>query len=224
MRVYTGRRIVSGGVINPDDFNEENSALASAVNRNLDTHNLPTAAITDAKFVDRDDINSGYSTGPFFDYWSQYDQDASFLVPLLTTSLRTGTLTGTWNSLYNQGVTDAQMSIDAEPGLLRGEMIVGFERRFGYAGAPGLQTTREGNYSWVDWGLFIDDQLVAQTGKIYPRRYTVCLPWFYYTPGGTHVLDIRFRHRTTAMTSTNDEYAQNLDVYSVGHMVQLRKR
>lgn len=219
MRIYTKERIEAGIVITSDQFNNENSNLCHAVNENIDAHNLPIEGIDENK-LESIDYNV-YSYGVWADHYRSTLSGADYLTSLSTKNLRTATHKGVWFNI-DDDVSSAKLEIDLAPGIIRGDFVVDFEKRFGY-NSPGY-TVKEGQYQWIDWGLFIDDRLIIQSGPIYPRRYTVVIPYLYPTSGGTQTFEIKYRVRTNQIDATNSEYAQTLKIYSAHHFIRNQKR
>lgn len=221
MRLYTKSTFTAGAQIQGEDFNRENQQLGELFNQHIDEHNLPCSTIGPTKLADRTNPGVQESDGPLFDAVSYVGSGADWTTPIVTYSLATASTVSGWNSLADD-TSFARLEVLAQPGLLRGEAIIDAERRYGYVFPT--YTSPDGELLWVSFGLFVDGQLVQQTGPIYPRRYTYCLPWFYYTSGGTHVLEIKYQALTQDLSPLNSEFTQDLKIYTVGHNLIIRKR
>jgi len=224
MRTYDISPILSSSVVTADDFNKQNAQIGAAFNYGFDRDMIPAGALTSIKFNGRTwNSSAKLSVGVWNDaFVPTASTGANVDTALYTFDIRTSTLSGDWISLNDLGVSGAAFSFQTSvAGVLEGNFSVDFERRYGYNGA--LYTVAEGQNNWVDWGVFLDNALIASTYYCYPRRMTVCLPWTSLQPSGDHVVDLRFRIRSDAITSTNSYYAQTMSIYMLQPDVVLHK-
>lgn len=220
MRIYTVNTINEGGVVKPSDFNSENNQLASALALNLDGHNLPPSSITTAKLVTRTLDDSGdpfiISRGVWFDYFYMWLSGAGPTTALASITLSTSGHTGTWNSLSDLlSITDARQAFTlTTDGMMEGSVIVDWSRYYGYDSGTGVVPS--GLDDWTNFGVFIDGQLVKESGWLYPRRETRWIPFFIALPAGRHTIEIKFqasRAPLEAADSSQDD--SQLDIFQV---------
>lgn len=228
MRIYTKRLIKADQVITPSDFNQENQALSEVINGSIGQHNIPATSISPSHLEDRTYELAGdvsISRGVWSDYYTTWGSGGNATTTIYSKALRTASLPAGWISLSDEGISEALIEFtDLQQGILEGYMIVDFERRAGYVDVGGGSYAREGTSVWTNWGIFYDGQLIKETGSIYPRRYTVTLPWSIPTNGGTHTIDIRFKYSTEKLASASDQYDQTMDVFQVAHVITNLKR
>lgn len=220
-RLYFTKRLSTGQVIDCDDFNVPNKLISEAISGNLDEHNIPVKAVSVAKLK-----NPTYSTngtyrlteGPFnLRYYTQ-ETGASRTTTIETLSLRTATWNSTsWNTFSS---ASASSVINMKEGILSGYFTVDIERRYGYI-SPAF-TVVEGKNLYIQLGIFLDDVLIAESPRIYPRRYTHCIPFSVPIGTGSHTLDVRWRASSTGLDAANSQYDQDLKIYSIGHSVRNR--
>lgn len=213
-----GPGFVSGSTIDPDLFNSQNSALAETLNGKIGFHNVPSSVITAAKIGGRS-YASPMSSGSWCDAWSNYQTGASMSGSILSVDLRTATAYGAWSSLGDAGLTGAQATLVTGPEDIQliGNTIIDWERRFGYI-SPAFDV-KEGQNNWIEFAVFIDGLLIETTGRMFPRRYTLDLPWFASLPAGSHTLDVKWRAKTTTIDASNSYYAQTFKIFTVGHCI-----
>lgn len=111
--------------------------------------------------------------------------------------------TDIWNKGFNEMTvfgsdwSDFPLSIECEEGILTGEVTVDWEH--GNQGFevtveddPPLSGTRARGMGWyTEWGVFVNNVMVARSGFIYPRRHTTRIP--YSVPVGTQLVTIDCR-------------------------------
>jgi len=176
-RTYTKSLIEEDLVITPDQINKEVAGLSEQYNRNLDSHNLPTVLITGNKFIDRELSNEGSvylkSTGSFSDWYSAYDKGADDFTPQYSKNLRTNTLDMEWNKLSDDNPESLLDFQNLKEGIIVGKAVVDWERR---------ASSDEDRYFWVAFGVFLDGVLISESGRLWPRRYTLSLPFYCECP------------------------------------------
>lgn len=214
MKLYENQLREDDGVIVCDHLNQSNKQVAELFNAQVGTDNLPINTLDKTKFPFLEVISSQQSNGEFCQYFSKYSSGSDFRTPILTVSLAELNLQAGWNDLNSLGISQGALEdLTLQTGLIRGEIVVDFERRYGYNGV--LFLTVEGDQNYVDFGIFVDNQLVANTGPIYPRRFTLTLPWLYPITTGSHNFEIRFRYSSNELNLLNAEVLQTFNVFTL---------
>lgn len=215
MKLYENQLREDDGVITADQINLSNKQVAELYNANVGTDNLPINDIDKTKFPFLEVMSSQQSNGTFCQYFAKYSTGSDTFTPIMTTSLAELNLQAGWNDFNSLGITEGALEdLTLQTGLIRGEILVDYERRYGYNGV--LYTVVEGSNHYVDFGLFIDNQLVANSGPLYPRRFTLTLPWLYPITTGSHNFEIRFRYSSEELDILNSEVLQTFNVFSLG--------
>ena len=79
----------------------------------------------------------------------------------------------------------------------------------------GLTFNEAAGYDWwTEWGVFVNDVLVARTGQIPPRRHTVQLP--FNVPIGSQPVDVQLKFMTnnSIVIGTDNSHGTEVDVFS----------
>lgn len=212
-RTYTTRTILDGGQLKEEDYNSEVLGSLQEFNGQLDQHQLPLAEIThvhlqDARKVTRyiyaDGTYSSYMTTQSY-HQSEWEQgELPTVIIEADNELYYGAAWIRLSDIQIQttGVTrGAQITFDnALEGMIVGNAVIDFTyfpgEAEGITQGEGDITIRSsecyGLDNPIEFGVFINDVLVARSGKIFPRRYTLDLPFSAPCSSGPQVIDIRF--------------------------------
>ena len=227
----------------PENINDNLDNTLAEVNGNLNANNFPVKGLTFDNFADpsSSDITSNGNKVLTYDAATQnYHRVRRFNVadggldvwePITSIDLQTANWTTGWNKLTDFGSMDyTYLQFDAQEGMLTGNAIIDFfngKDRIVYQDSED-NTFRIffGDEWWVQWGVFVNDVLVAETSQIYPRRITCTIP--FKVPCGSQavIIDLRWRAKTTDAIGTN--YLGNptrpIDIYGAEIMCRNTKR
>lgn len=211
-RGWTERRIGAPATLKADDLNVENAAAARQINGSMDQHNLPLASMDAAKLVAGVPAGSARST-----YLAANSYHRSVLPPdglddpLLDIDPEGGTIGGGWNSLATLLEDDSGVVCEftGREGMIHGHALVDFERRLSYSrqtpdAGPALNPAH-GDGNRLQFSVWLNSILVADSGPIPPRRLTVDLPFSYPAPAGPVRIEIKFKAITVFQVASGYE-------------------
>lgn len=215
-RTWTSRNIAAKNVIKGDDLNVELADAARVVNGGMDQHNLPLGSVTAAKLVDPT-VESGSYTLSTYLAANSYHRSVLAAVdkttPRITIDPEVEDLANGWHPLYlrQAGFTEAGTVLEftGREGMIHGQCMVDFQRRISQVtrtdppAAPTHILTHE--VTWFRLGVFCNDVLVMDSGKIFPARRTLDLPFSFPAPAGPVRIETRFRASTEFQVANGAE-------------------
>jgi hypothetical protein len=195
--------------VKSENLNSNIVGVLDEFNGNLGSNNLPVSALTNAHFKDGTG-STGFSlsrkatfTGQGQNYhrvkrWNVAEAGLDVWEYVESVNLTVDNWGKSWNPLENFGTfSENYLDITAKEGMLVGCAVIDFFHGFNrilYGDDPVIRAFF-GKSWWTQWGVFINDTLVAETGEVYPRRETINLP--FKVPCGSQDLKIDLRWRTT---------------------------
>jgi hypothetical protein len=212
-RTYTIRTILPLGQAKEEDFNSEIMGSVQELNGQLDAHQLPLQQITAAKIkqpvssIQYASIDGTYTSYMTTQSYSQTEHIIqSNVLARLEYDNRLWNGPSAWIRLRDVLLDDfvdvggAQLTFNALEGMLVGCAVIDFffdPGEYKYTTSePALTAYRligyDNDYS-IEWGVFIDDVCVSQSGSIWPRRMTLNLPFNAPTSSKLCKIDIRFK-------------------------------
>lgn len=179
--------------VKADNLNDNLVNIVEEYNGGLDGQNMPVEGVTVEHLKSADVIvsnaNSTFSTmnGVVQDYnqvsnWNVVEGGLDVWTPRGSVDLDTADWSRGWNQLRTvTNFEDTSLSFDASEGMITGCAVIDFHHGVDRIKAivesgPAFSVFR-GHDWWSEWGVFVNNVLVAQTGKIYPRRITTQLPF-----------------------------------------------
>lgn len=205
-RIYTARAIANGGILAADDLNHEQDAAFGEFNGGLDSNNLPLDAF---KRSGNNIAVPTYSTvgaqkqsvGVCNAYYRSQSSGVQFSLDLSVDTHVPG-----WNRVRTSSGQDAGcvLEFDAREGMLKGVAMINIERRGSFlsstTGGVTIYPAHSNNRKFAV-SVRVNGVMVAESGDLYPRRTTVCLPWA--TPIGNQpvVIDTWWRAEVRPMTA-----------------------
>lgn len=209
-RTYTQRTIVDGNINLSDNINFELDGALQEFNGKLDANQMPLLSVGSAKLRDSIIYSASPvdgSQGPCNAYY--ISEDSSILSPW-EWDYTAGEWEVGWNPFYNKMTSGAgsQLTFPAKEGIIKGSVVCDVERRTYKRVIPGDTpvTTEWSTDNWIEIGVFVNDRLVAQTGKQYTRRFTYDLPFASYVGNEEVTVDIRWRAVDVPVPITNTGY------------------
>lgn len=213
-RTYTSRTILDGGQAKEEDFNSEIQVPLQEFNGQLDSHQLPLQQVTHTHLA-QPTVDQTYiaSDGTYSSYMTTQSYHESVWVAGQSPVIMEGTNTlyygNAWVKLSdiqiqtNNKSLGSQVTFDALEGMIVGNAVIDFTYFPGEANARTLNPDDPlgtslnvrigiGINNPMQWAVFIDDVCVAVSGLIWPKRYTLDLPFSAPTSSKPVVIDIRF--------------------------------
>lgn len=202
MRTYTERSIVEGGAAKADDLNREYVGAVRQINGGIGQHQVPLEGVAHAHFQPPALVtpaaydNTVSVTGPANNWHRTVDNNMA-----IELDPSGDALTG-WTPIYtvatNRITAGSVIEFIAREGMLRGSWQIDFERRTSYIsrndGAITFPYTHRED--WTRFGIFRNGTLIADSGNIYPKRFTLDLPFSCPVADGYTRLEVRFRAKT----------------------------
>lgn len=209
-RTYTTRTLLPLGQAKVEDFNSEIMGAVQEFNGQLDGHQLPLQQITashikqptaSTQYINMDGTYSTYMTTQSY-HQSEHTVGNTFARLEYNNVLWQGG--NAWIRLRDVLVDDsvnlggAQLTFNALEGMLVGCAVIDFffdpgEYEFtNNVGTADRLIAFDEEY-YIEWGVFIDDVCVSQSGLIWPRRMTLNLPFNAPVSSKLCKVDIRFK-------------------------------
>jgi hypothetical protein len=194
----------------PENLNDNLDKYLSEFNGNLDGHNNPVETIREQHFILPNDgtfgdvsgdvlqLGTSYATQAYFKTRrsSSFEEASNVFTPLLEINLDQDSWSKGFNILTQfTDFEDFPLVFDAKEGMLVGCATIDWEHGtqvFLVSVGEGFDQKSRGFDWWTEWGVFVNNVLVARSGQIYPRRHTTQIP--FAIPCGSQKLtvDVRF--------------------------------
>jgi hypothetical protein len=215
-------------------FNTNIEKYLGEFNGNLDGNNMPVEALTHSHLalpvLPQDDYSSGgvYKISSRTPTQSYYDsrcyswESSDIWTPLASIDLSSDNWRRGWNKLEDYSpFTNVPLEFVAREGMLVGAATIdwhhGINRVLASDGDTTFTVWTGGNW-WTEWGVFVNNLLVARSGEIYPRRHTTSLP--FSVPVGSNPVRIDVRFIANTYADRNDllltDPSTLFDVFGVG--------
>ena len=239
---YTEKPNVRFSQVKSENLNDNITKTLGEVNGNLNSNNLPVDALTFDKFTDPDrtSLTSNATTkldyeGATQDYhsvrrWNTFEDSNDMWEPVESINLQTANWSTGWNKLVDYGSMDYTfLDFDAKEGILTGNAVIDFHHGIDRIVYQSDDTTFRVfyGYDWyTEWGVFVNDTLVAETSYIYARRITCNIP--FKVPVGSQKVKIDLRWRAVTSNAVGTPYQGNptrpLDIFGAHIWVRNVKR
>ena len=196
MKTYTDIPIAQNTMAKPETFNNNIEKYLNEWNGDLNGNNLPVFSVqsNDIKIFNNASTTSGTITGFGTDLQTQgyyrrrrsssFEGGTDVWTPLLSLDLKTDDWSKGWNKLsYYSGFEEWDLVFDAREGMLVGCVTIDWQHGVDILLAnppeePIIPFGASRGDDWVsEWGVFVNDVLVARTGNMPPRRHTTELPF-----------------------------------------------
>lgn len=212
MKVYTEIPIQQNQATKPETFNKNTQKYINEWNGNLNGNNLPVYSVQSSHVkIDGGTVSTtvGSVSGvkaPLTTqgyYWrrrsSSFEGGTDVWTPILTLDLKNDDWSKGWNRIsYFSGFEQFDLNFDAREGMLVGCATIDWQH-----GTDNLTITKDGQnfarprgHDWTsEWGVFVNNVLVARSGEIPPKRHTTSLP--FSIPCGSQNINIDCRWIST---------------------------
>tara|TARA_R110000822_G_scaffold1026_6_gene4613 strand:- start:3065 stop:3796 length:732 start_codon:yes stop_codon:yes gene_type:complete len=192
----------------PENLNDNLDKYLSEFNGNLDGHNNPVETIREQHFIlpnegafsdvsgDVLQLGTSYATQAYFKTRrsSSFETASNVFSPLLEINLDQDSWSKGFNILTQfTGFEDFPLVFEAKEGMLVGCATIDWEHGtqvFNPGGNVGIKS--RGFNWWTEWGVFVNNVLVARSGQIYPRRHTTQIPFAVACGSQQVTVDVRF--------------------------------
>jgi hypothetical protein len=215
--------------VRPDSFNKNLEKYLGEFNGNLNGNNLPVDGITEDHFVfhtvPETDVSGGgiertssrTATQAYYDSYRASWASSDIWTPLTSIDLSNDNWRRGWNRLDSfSGWETLPMPFTAREGMLVGCATIDWHHGINRITYDTFGTYWTGYQWWTEWGVFVNNVLVARSGWIMPRRHTTSLP-FSIPVGSQEInIDVRFianNTRDTIHQATSD-VSTKLDIFS----------
>jgi len=215
-KTFTQIPIHTYQAVKPETLNTNIDKYLSSFNGALDGHNMPVETTREQHFIAPNDgafsdasgdvlqIGSSYATQAYYKTRrsSSYEGGTDVWTPVATINLDTGT----WNKGFNilTEIPDWEtfpLTFQAKEGHLIGCATIDWEHGTQVFQVPIdvdgelIFVNRSRGFEWwTEWGVFVNNILVARSGAIYPRRHTTAIP--FSIPCGSQAITIDVRYIT----------------------------
>jgi hypothetical protein len=229
MKVYTQQGQKRFDQVKPESINDNTQAVVSVYNGRIDGQNLPIDTIDKLKFAPSALTSTstvkafGFKwSGQTQDYyfvrrWNTYEGSLSVHNALYSVDLDNSNWSSGWNNLQDVattgGVTDTFSDLFLEFTATSGTLSGCFDINFRH----GLDVIDDGSGGylafstkwWTRWGLFCNDILIAETGKVYPRLENLCVPFHLFIGSQNVRLELKYQ---TVNTGAEDAVSSGAGV------------
>jgi hypothetical protein len=211
MKVYTQVGQKDNDQVKPENINDNTRTVISEYNGKLDGQNFPVQTIDKLKLAPS--VLTSQSTAKVFafkhigqtqDYhyvrrWNTYEGSKTIHQPLVTFDLQAENWSSGWNDLVNidadyEGVV---LQFDAKNGTLSGCFDINFRHGLDVITNSSGTDVAFGQDWWSRWGLFCNDILIAETGRVYPRLANLSVPFKFLVGSQPVRLELKWQTITT---------------------------
>lgn len=229
MKVFTQVGQNNHDQVKPENINNNTRAVIGEYNGRLDGQNFPVDTIDKLKFAPPTltSQTTVYKYGFKFegqtqDYhfvrrWKGYggDTGTDIHTPLHSLDLQNSSWSSGWNSLADVDSKFEQvvLEFEAKNGMLHGCFDINFRHGTDIILNHQSSATIWSNDWWSRWGLFCNDILVAETGRVYPRLESLSIPFKFFV--GTQPVRLDLRWQTI---NTSPEQDLNISTTPESHM------
>lgn len=212
--------------VKPESLNKNIDAYLSSFNGSLDGHNNPVDSTPSTAFVlPKDSISlsdtsvgaavfqrgTSYATQAYYQTRrsSSFEEPTTVWDPVATINLDSGEWTKGFNTLTEiPDFEDFPLTFLAVEGQLVGCATIDWEHgtqvfNVQVSDDPPVFGDRSRGFNWwTEWGVFVNNILVARSGLIYPRRHTTQIPFTIPVGSQSVTIDVRFITITTRAAGT----------------------
>jgi hypothetical protein len=204
-KVWTQLPIDQFEAVKPDTVNKNIEAYIGEFNGKLNGLNMPVNSVTIQK-LKLPQPEEAFVSGPVTKFNSvgstqgyhftrrsgTKESNLDIWTPLTTVNLKTDNWTRGWNDIALLNNWESfPMQFEAKEGMLVGCATIDWHH-----GTDMIEVTTDAGSTrvqggfqwWSEWGVFVNDVLVARSGFIYPKRHTTQLP--FSIPCGSQPISI----------------------------------
>ena len=230
MKVFTQVGQKNYDQVKPENINDNTKAVIGEYNGRLDGQNFPVETIDRLKLAPST-LTSQSTTnvygfkvvGQTQDYhfvrrWNTYEQGQNIHRPLVTFDLNNNSWSSGWNNIadIDTAFNDLVLDFEAKSGTLSGCFDINFRHGVDRILDSDGNAAVWDNDWWSRWGLFCNDILIAETGRVYPRLENLSVPYKIFVGDQPVRLELRWQ---TINTSPEDVHGvsttpeSNMEIY-----------
>jgi hypothetical protein len=190
MKVFTQVGQKDLDQVKPENINDNTRQVVGEYNGKLDGQNFPIATVDKLKMApptltstSTAHVNGFSYVGQTQNYhfvrrWRVLDNGTDIHTPIINFNLQNNSWSSGWNNLTELDSTfnDFVLEFEAESGVLSGCFDINFRHGVDRIKSSGSIETWSVDW-WARWGLFCNDVLIAETGRVYPRLLNVSIPY-----------------------------------------------
>lgn len=126
--------------------------------------------------------------------------------PILSFDLTNNAWSAAWNEAQelSSDWTDFSLEFKSTAGMLHGCADINFRHGTDIIDDKSNNHVEYGDEQWTRWGVFVNDVLVADTGRLSPRLENVLLP--FKIPCGSQPVVIKLKWQTVALKPNSSLY------------------
>ena len=211
MKVFTQVGQKNHDQVKPENINDNTRTVVGEYNGRLDGQNFPVDTIDKLKLApatltSQSTVNVfGFKhVGQTQDYhfvrrWNTYEGGINVHLPLYNFDLQNNSWSSGWNNIENldSAFNDLVLEFEAESGTLNGCFDINFRHGFDIIEDNNQDALPWSENWWSRWGIFCNDILIAETGRVYPRLANLSIPFKLFVGSQPLKLDLRWQTITT---------------------------
>ena len=232
MKQWTDIPLHQNEAAKPQTFNANLENVLNEYNGNLNGNNLPVYSVQTDDIVDPGQATgfSGAVSGFEIELTSQgfysirrsssFEGGTDVYTPILQLDLATDDWSKGWNRLtYYSGFSQCLLNFDAREGMLVGCATIdwahGTDAMVAVTGDPPINFTTTRGHDWTSqWGVFVNDVLVARTAAIPPKRHTSSIPFSIPCGSQSIKIDVRWISVISDYNTSGTPHGSVFEVYS----------
>lgn len=211
MKVFTQVGQKNYNQVKPENINDNTRAVIGEYNGRLDGQNFPVDTIDKFKLAPSSKTDTAASDvkrfkfiGQTQDYhfvrrWNTFEAGVNIHLPAYTFDLQNSDWSSGWNNLadIHSDFNKFVLEFDTQSGTLHGCFDINYRH--------GIDRLLDGSNNdasfgfdwWTRWGIFCNDILIAETGRVYPRLQNLTIPFKIFVGTQPVRLDLRWQTITT---------------------------
>lgn len=211
MKVFTQVGQKDLDQVKPENINDNTRQVIGEYNGKLDGQNFPVSTIDKLKLAPP--TLTSQSTAKIYAFkhigqtqdhyfvrrWNTYEGSVNIHYPLVSFDLQAESWSSGWNDLVDihadyQGLV---LQFDAKSGTVNGCFDINFRHGIDViADSSSADKAWSGDW-WSRWGLFCNDILIAETGRVYPRLANLSVPYKIFVGSQPVRLQLKWQTITT---------------------------
>jgi len=211
MKVFTQVGQKNYDQVKPENINDNTRAVIGEYNGRLDGQNFPVDTIDKLKLAPPTLTSQSTSNvygfkheGQTQDYhfvrrWNTYEGSVNIHLPLVSFDLQNNSWSSGWNDLsdIDAAFNDLVLEFDAKSGTLNGCFDINFRHGMDILENSNQTAVPWSENWWSRWGLFCNDILIAETGRVYPRLANLSIPFKFFVGSQPVRLQLKWQTITT---------------------------
>lgn len=233
MKVWTQIPIEQNQMAKPENLNDNIQAYVREFNGDLNGNNFPVYSLDTPNLkvtTDPSTLFGGGTSGFYVQQSTQgfyrkrkasaFELGSDIWTPWLNINLFTDQWTKGWNRLqYYSGWESYYLDFDAREGMLVGCATIdwqhGTDALLCATGDPVINFSGIRGDDWVsEWGVFVNDVLVARSGFIPPKRHTTSLPFSIPCGSQNIKVDVRWITSISDFNTTGAPHGSTFSIFS----------